>query len=98
MLLNATVSVIGPSEDGGGMKFSNTGPLESGGLFLIPPPPGFSSRTSRVLPQPEREQPLLDFGDFESPQTASMQKPTSLVDDSSNGGLSAQDLSFFEGF
>ena len=96
-LLNASVSVIGPSEDGGGVSFSSAGSRKSGGLLSIPPPPDFSSRTTRAPPQPEQERSLLDFGDFESPRTASTSKPTSLVDNKSSGGLSAQDLSFFEG-
>ena len=97
-LLNSTVSVIGPSEDGSGVTFSNTRSRKSGGLFSIPPPPAFSSRTSRVPPRPEQEQSLLDFDDFESPRTASIPKPTPRTDDKSGVGLSAQDLSFFEGF
>lgn len=93
----ATVSVIGPSGDGGGMNFSNVGFRGSGGLFSLPPPPGSVPRPNPTPPQPEREQSLLDFGDFESPKTASRPKPTLLTADDSGGGLSAQDLSFFEG-
>lgn len=97
-LLDAAVSVIGPSEDGGGVNFSNTGSRESGRLFSIPPPPVFSSRFSHAPPQPEQEKSLLDFGDFESPRAASLPKSTPLMRNKSGGGLSAQDLSFFEGF
>ncbi|KAF9784995.1 hypothetical protein BJ322DRAFT_801842 [Thelephora terrestris] len=96
--LNPAVSVIGPSEDGGGVSFSSTGSRGGGGFFSIPPPPGFTSRTSTAPPEPEQEQSLLDFGDFESPRTASIPKPTPPMGDKSGGGLSAQDLSFFEGF
>jgi hypothetical protein len=95
----AAVSVIGPSEDGGGMNFSDARSRGSGGLFALPPPPGSVSR-SKPAPrqQPEQERSLLDFGDFESPKTVSMMKPTSLVvADETGAGLSAQDLSFFEG-
>ncbi|KAF9648630.1 hypothetical protein BDM02DRAFT_3128930 [Thelephora ganbajun] len=94
---NATVSVIGPSEDGSGMNFSNRGSRGSGGLFALPPPPGSVSRSDSVPPQPEQEQSLLDFGDFELPRTASIPKPTPPMADKSGGGLSAYDLSFFEG-
>ena len=93
-----TVSVIGPSENGGGMSFSNGRPLGNGGLFSLPPPPGSVSRSNPAPPQPEQERSLLDFGDFESPTTAPMPKPTPLAGDDSGAGLSAQDLSFFEGF
>ena len=92
-----TVSVIGPSEDGGGMSFSNVGSRGSGGLFALPPPPGSVTRRNLAPPRPEQEQSLLDFGDFESPKTASLPKPAPAVADKSKGGLSAQDLSFFEG-
>ena len=95
--LKSTVSVVGPSEDGGGMSFSNAGSRGNGGLFALPPPPGSVSRHNPVPLQPEQEQSLLDFGDFESPRTASLPKPTPLVASESGGGLSAQDLSFFEG-
>jgi hypothetical protein len=91
------VSVIGPSEDGGGMRFSNVGSPESGGLFALPPPPGSVPRHNLAPPQPEQERSLLDFGDFESPKTAPSRKPTPAIADKSKGGLSAQDLSFFEG-
>ena len=93
----ATVSVIGPSADGGGMSFSNAGSRGTGGLFSLPPPPGSISRPNPALPQTEQERSLLDFGDFESPATVPIPKPTLLVASESGGGLSAQDLSFFEG-
>lgn len=80
------------------MNFSNTESRESGGLFSIPPPPVSSSRARHELSQSQPDRSLLDFGDFESPRTTSIPKPTPLVDNKSRGGLSAQDLSFFEGF
>ena len=92
-----TVSVVGPSENGGGMSFSNTGARGNGGLFALPPPPGSVSRHNPAPPQPGQEQSLLEFGDFESPKTAQLSKPTPLMAGKSGGGLSAQDLSFFEG-
>ena len=95
--LKTTVSVIGPSEDGGGMSFNNAEPRGGLGLFSLPPPPGFTSRSNPAPPRLEQERSLLDFGDFESPKTASVPKPTLLVVDESGGGLSAMDLSFFEG-
>ena len=64
------------------------------GLFSLPPPPGFTSRSN---PAPEPERSLLDFGDFEAPKTDSLPKPALLVADDSGAGLSANDLSFFEG-
>ena len=94
-----TVSVVGPSEDGGGMSFPSAEPRGSGGFFSLPPPPGFVSRSSPAPPPREQERSLLDFGDFESPETASIPKQKRLlsVADESGAGLSAQDLSFFEG-
>jgi len=92
-----TVSVIGPSEDGGGMCFSNGESQGSLGLFSLPPPPGFASRSNPASSQLEKERSLLDFGDFESPSSAPIPKPTVLMTDESGAGLSAQDLSFFEG-
>lgn len=94
----ATISVIGPSEDGGGMNFSNGRPSGTGGLFSLPPPPSSVSRSNPAPPQLEQERSLLDFGDFESSNTSSMPKPTPLTGNGSGAGLSAQDLSFFEGF
>ena len=85
-------------EDGGGVNFSNLGSWRSGGLASILPLLGFSSCTNRAPPQHEQEQLLLEFGDFESPQTASKLKPAPLVGGTPGGGLSAQYLSFFEGF
>ena len=93
----STVSVIGPSEDGGGMNFSNGRSQGSGGLFSLPPPPGSVPRSNHTPPQPQQEPSLLDFGDFESPKTVSISKPAPPVADESGAGLSAQDLSFFEG-
>jgi len=92
-----TVSVIGPSEDGGGMSFPNVESRGGLGSFSLPPPPGFTSRSNPAPPRQEQERSLLDFGDFESPKTALAQKPASLVADKPGGGLSAMDLSFFEG-
>lgn len=91
------VSVVGPSENGGGVGFSNTRSQGNGGLFSLPPPPGSVSRHNPAPSQPRQEESLLEFGDFESPKTAQPPKPTPLVAGKSGGGLSAQDLSFFEG-
>lgn len=79
------------------MSFSNAGSRESRGLFSLPPPPGSVPRYKSARPQPEQEQSLLDFGDFESPKTASLSKSTPPMAGKPGGGLSAQDLSFFEG-
>ena len=79
------------------MGFSNTGSRGNGGLFSLPPPPGSVPRHNPAPPQPEQERSLFEFGDFESPKTAQLPKPTPLITSKSGGGLSAQDLSFFEG-
>jgi len=79
------------------MSFPNAESRGGSGLFSLPPPPGFTSRSNPAPPRLEQERSLLDFGDFESPKTTSMQKPALLVADESGGGLSATDLSFFEG-
>ena len=79
------------------MSFSNGESRGSGGLFSLPPPPGSVPRRNLVPPHPVQEQSLLDFGDFESPKIASLPKPTSLKAGKSGEGLTAQDLSFFEG-
>ena len=79
------------------MGFSNTRSQGNGGLFSLLPPPGSVSRYNPAPPQPGQEESLLEFGDFESPKTAQPPKPAPLVAGKSGGGLSAQDLSFFEG-
>ena len=79
------------------MSFSNAGSRGSGGLFTLPPPPGSVTRRNLAPPQPVQEQSLLDFGDFELPKTAPLPKPGPVIAVKSEGGLSAQDLSFFEG-
>lgn len=79
------------------MNFSNGRSQGIGGLFSLPPPPGSVPRSNHTPPQPQQEPSLLDFGDFESPKTVSISKPAPPVADESGAGLSAQDLSFFEG-
>ena len=77
------------------MKFPHPGSRGSGGLFSLPPPPGYASRSNPAPPQLDQERSLLDFGDFESPKTTSIPEPVPPADES-GAGLSAQDLSFFE--